>query len=199
MAQVGECEPTPRLVAESIGQSFSGVRVRGGGDLARQGGEVYTLAGKNGAGKSTLVTILSVVHSVWIGMQSCPDGAQAAPASQSGRGLPAHPGAASGTRSGPAWAGRSPVSQARPASSMRCSARSRSSWPGSISAAIGRRTGQLQGADGGGQVPFRGVFGAGAGEQAVEAGAQECERVGCGPGLAWGRNNGMVRPCGTVW
>ena len=53
--------------------------------------------------------------------------------------------------------------------------------------AIGRRTGQLQGADGGDQVPFLGVFGAGAGEQAVEAGAQGGQRVGCGPGLAWGR------------
>ena len=56
--QVGGREPTPRLVAESIGQSFSGIRVLGG------------VAGENGAGKPTLVKILSGVHSVWIGMQS---------------------------------------------------------------------------------------------------------------------------------
>ena len=70
MAQVGECEPTPRLVAESIGQSFSAVRVLGGVDLALQRGEVHTLAGENGAGKSARVKILSGVHGVWIGMQS---------------------------------------------------------------------------------------------------------------------------------
>ena len=70
MVQVGEREPTPRLVAESTGQSFSGVRVLGGVDLALQGGDVHTLVGENGAGKSTLVEILSGVHSVWIGMQS---------------------------------------------------------------------------------------------------------------------------------
>ena len=70
MVQVGECEPTPRLVAESIGQSFSGVRALGGVDVALQAGEVHTLVGENGAGKSTLVKILSGVHSVWIGMGS---------------------------------------------------------------------------------------------------------------------------------
>ena len=68
--QVGGREPTPRLVAESIGQPFSGARMLGGVDFASQGGEVQTLAGENGAGKPTLVKILSGVHSVWIGMQS---------------------------------------------------------------------------------------------------------------------------------
>ena len=53
--QVGGREPTPRLVAESIGQSFSGARMLGGVDFASQGGEVQTLAGENGAGKPTLV------------------------------------------------------------------------------------------------------------------------------------------------
>ena len=70
MVQIGEREPTPRLVAESNGQWFFGVRMLGGVDLALQGGEVHTPAGENGAGKSTLVKILSGVHSVWIGMQS---------------------------------------------------------------------------------------------------------------------------------
>ena len=62
MAEVGEHVPPPRLVAEGIGKSFSGVRVLDGVDLALRGGEVHALVGENGAGKSTLVKILSGVH-----------------------------------------------------------------------------------------------------------------------------------------
>lgn len=62
MAEVGEHIPLPRLVAEGIGKSFSGVRVLDGVDLTLRGGEVHALVGENGAGKSTLVKILSGVH-----------------------------------------------------------------------------------------------------------------------------------------